>query len=163
MEIPVTTLQKQALLGGCALVIFVTAWLGWGRIRALLDILVEREATITTRPLSPTDSSGRDGGSASRHPARTPGRMIRGVVRPQEVDAWTLQFSTEQPASISVIGESNDSLDCVAQDAAGNLVDVDVAETGACHLRWVPARTGNYRIMIRNSGSAPSSYRLLTR
>lgn len=89
--------------------------------------------------------------------------MMRGVVQAQTVDTWTLRFTAGQPARIWVSGEGHTTLDCVVQDAAGNLLDVDADQVDLCYLRWVPARTGTYRVMIRNSGSTTSSYQLVAR
>jgi hypothetical protein len=119
------------------LALVAVAWLSWGRTRAVPGPEEERGAPD--------------------------GRMMRGVVRAREVDAWTLRFAAGRPATIWVEGQATSSLDCVAQDAAGNLLDVDAGERGRCHLRWVPARTGSYRVMIRNSGHAASAYRLVAR
>ncbi len=136
-----TRLRKLVLLGSGLLALAVAAWLSWSRTRALKGPVEERGAT----PMAPD------------------GRMMRGVVHAREVDAWTLRFSAGRPVRIWVEGQPTSSLDCVAQDAAGNLLDVDAGERGRCHLRWVPARTGSYQVMIRNSGSAASAYRLVAR
>lgn len=136
-----TRLRKQVLLGSGVLALFVVAWLSWSRPRAVPGQEEERGAT----------------------PGALDGRMMWGVVRAKEVDAWTLRFAAGRPARIWVEGQPASSLDCVAQDAAGNLLDVDAGKRGRCHLRWVPARTGSYRVTIRNSGSAASTYRLVAR
>ena len=154
---------KQALLAGCMLALFVAGGVSWRRVCELLDSTAKRKATSATQPSSPTLPPHGTGDSAPRHPAGTPGRMMRGVVRAQEVDEWTLRFAGGQPARIWVAAEGHTSLDCVVQDAAGKLLDVDADETRLCQLRWVPTRTGGYRVMIRNSGSVSSSYRLVTR
>ena len=88
-------------------------------------------------------------------------RMMWGVVEPGRADEWTLRFTAGEPARVRVEGESG--LGCAAQDASGTLVDVNVGDGVACTLRWVPARTGNYRVVMRNAGRAPIHYRLLVR
>ena len=152
--------RKSARITAGALALLVVAWLAWGRARAPLH------------PAAPPDAAddGRSPGSArtsaespSRPPAAAPdGRRLRGTVDAREVDVWTLRFVGGKPARIWVAGEGDASLDCVAQDAAGNLLDVQARGTARCHLRWCPARTGSYRIMVRNSGSARSVYQLVT-
>lgn len=94
---------------------------------------------------------------------RASGRAIRGVVKAQEVDAWTLRFVGGEAVRVRIHGEGGSSLDCVAQDAAGNLLDADADTTGRCELAWMPSHSGSYRIMIRNAGTTPSAYQLVAR
>jgi hypothetical protein len=89
--------------------------------------------------------------------------MMRGRVGPREVDAWTLRFASGERARVWIGGEARRRLDCVALNAAGHLLDVDSDTTGRCELTWMPDRTGNYRIMIRNADSVASAYELLVR
>lgn len=89
--------------------------------------------------------------------------MLRGIVQPRGVDSWTLRFAAGEQVRVSITTGDARRLGCIAQDAAGNLVDLDAATTGRCHLTWVPGRTGNYRIMIRNGDSVPSAYQVVAR
>jgi hypothetical protein len=89
--------------------------------------------------------------------------MMRGQVGPREVDTWTLRFASGERAWVWIGGEAQRRLDCVTLDAAGNLLDVDANTTGRCELTWIPDRTGNYRVMIRNADSVASTYELLVR
>ncbi|HEX8691462.1 MAG TPA: hypothetical protein VF746_03380 [Longimicrobium sp.] len=107
----------------------------------------------------PAGASGRSAPAAEGDA----GRMVRGVVGSREVDEWTLRFGTGAEARIWIQGEDRSRLDCVAQDAAGNLLDADADTTGRCYLAWEPSHSGGYRIMIRNAGSAPTAYRLVAR
>jgi hypothetical protein len=97
--------------------------------------------------------------TASPPAAGESGRAMRGVVDAQEVDAWTLRFVRGEAVRVHIHAEG--SLDCVAQDAAGNLLDADADMTGRCQLAWMPSHTGSYRIMIRNAGAAASAYQLV--
>ncbi len=86
---------------------------------------------------------------------------MRGLVDAQEVDAWTLRFVGGDAVHVRIRAEGMSSLDCVAQDAAGNLLDADADTTGRCQLAWIPSHTGSYRIMIRNAGTTASAYQLV--
>lgn len=88
---------------------------------------------------------------------------MRGRVGPHEVDAWTLRFTSGEPARIRIDGEAHGRMGCVALDAAGNLLDVDADTAGRCQLTWMPERTGSYRIIIRNADSVASTYALVVR
>lgn len=127
-------------------VVTLVVWAAWPDIRF-------RGGASASRTTPPQWGAGTDVGN----------RTMRGVVGAREVDVWTLRFATPETARIWVEGEDRSRLDCVAQDAAGNLLDVDADTAGRCELVWVPKRTGGYRIMIRNAGSTSTRYQLVAR
>jgi hypothetical protein len=51
-------------------------------------------------------------------------------------------------------------LECAVEDAAGTVRAGVVDSTGACGLRWTPAQTGNYRVLVRNPVAGAAPYRL---
>lgn len=164
-EATVKRLPKQAIPLLLALLLAFAAVLARGGARPPPDKIMRRVTPAGSLPSS-ADSPAVTGGDTPRRNAGAPaGRTLRGMVRPHAVDAWTLRFAAGRPATIQVLGEDGASLACVVQDPAGLLLDMDEDEeaAGLCHLRWVPERIGGYRILIRNSGSAPTTYQLIAR
>lgn len=119
----------------------------------------ERERELGTRQAA-SPAANANASVARAAPAE---RSMRGVVGAREVDAWTLRFTAGEAAHVRVDGEVVGRLGCLAQDAAGNLLDLDADTTGRCRLRWTPERTGSYRILIRNADSLPRAYRMVAR
>jgi hypothetical protein len=113
-------------------------------------------APITSQAASPAANA--DVPTARTEPVE---RSMLGVVGARAVDAWTLRFTGGEAAQVRVDGETVSRLGCLAQDAAGNLLDLDADTTGRCRLRWTPERTGSYRILIRNADSLPRAYRMV--
>src|SRR6478752_3301712 len=74
------------------------------------------------------------------------------VVLPYRTDVYRLTFVGGEAAMIDVEGDGSTDLDCRVYDANGNLVDSDLDGTDYCVLRWVPRRTGTFRLEVRNLG-----------
>jgi hypothetical protein len=75
---------------------------------------------------------------------------------------YTETFVGGQVARVSIVGDGTTDLDLYVYDEYGYLV---VRATGLSDIEsvlWVPARTGTYRIEVRNLGVVYNNYLLTT-
>jgi len=125
-------------------------------------------ALAAARPAPRKDASGaprspaRTASPASRRDAVGGPRELQGVLPSGSADSWTIHFLGERPARIDAAGDGAGDVDCLVYDAAGALVQFDIDAADRCTLRWTPARTAAFRVVVRNVGARADRYTLRT-
>jgi hypothetical protein len=78
--------------------------------------------------------------------------------------SYTMKFYGNQPAVASVLGDGATYLDLFVYDAAGNLVAsrISASTNEIVLVRWTPAWTGTFRIVVVNTGSTWNRYSFMT-
>src|SRR5262245_51746968 len=68
------------------------------------------------------------------------------------IDLYEVKFQGGERASILVDGNGYADLDLIVQDETGRVVCADEDKTDAVLCQWTPARTGTFKVAIRNYG-----------
>jgi hypothetical protein len=76
----------------------------------------------------------------------------------RSTDVYHRTFTAGAVAAVWVKGDGDTDLDCYVYDSNGYFIDSDVDSTDSCLMRWVPLRTGSFRIEIRNLGAVYNDY-----
>lgn len=88
--------------------------------------------------------------------------QIIDCVRGGYTDIWTIRYDGGRLAQVGVIGDGDTDLDVIVFDQNGHLIGSDLDATDRCLVGWTPKWTGTFKVHIRNNGSIPNCYRLLT-
>jgi hypothetical protein len=91
--------------------------------------------------------------NASARVANSPSGMTTGhyrILAGHQHTFNTISFVGGETATVYVEGDGSTDLDLYVFDQYGQLVAYDDDNTDDCLARWVPARTGFYRIVIVN-------------
>lgn len=91
--------------------------------------------------------------ASTRGGVNGPGR-IRTVVNTRGNDVFRVAFRGGEPARILVSGDGDSDLDLYVYDENGNLVCKDDDATDDMVCGWTPRWTGQFRIVVRNTGVA---------
>lgn len=76
--------------------------------------------------------------------------------------AYTVEFHGGRLARIVVHGDGASDLDLYVWDDNDVLVAVDESLSHDCHVRWVPRRTGRFRVVVHNRGVRSSRFTVAT-
>jgi hypothetical protein len=71
-------------------------------------------------------------------------------------------FLGMEPAVVYVSGDGGTRLELGIFDSQGRLIASEVTKFGDCLVKWVPARSGRYRIEVANRSSTSDWYLLIT-
>jgi hypothetical protein len=77
-------------------------------------------------------------------------------------DAYTVWFHSGSEARVTVRGDGDTDLDLYVFDEHGNLVACDDDCTDYCVVRFTPAWTGRFKIVVKNLGGVYNRYRIDT-
>lgn len=84
-------------------------------------------------------------------------------IKAGDTDNYKVVFKGHQEANVVILGDGDNDLDLYVYDENGNLVGKDLDGSDKCLVTWTPARTGDFRIKIKNLGKKVySDYILLT-
>ncbi|MDJ0714503.1 MAG: hypothetical protein QNJ54_09810 [Prochloraceae cyanobacterium] len=75
---------------------------------------------------------------------------------------FSIVFERNQVAYVYVIGDGDTDLDCFVYDLNGNLITSDTSFADVCELAWIPYRTVEFDIVIKNYGSVYNEFVLTT-
>ncbi|NJM84650.1 MAG: hypothetical protein HC844_21445 [Tabrizicola sp.] len=104
---------------------------------------------------------------ADRLARQPPGRTgkvasVQSALRPQEADTWTIALYGQSQSEVAVIGEGATNLDLTVADEAGQPVCADLSASDIALCAFAPARNGYFTVTVRNAGTLPGRYTLLT-
>jgi hypothetical protein len=71
-------------------------------------------------------------------------------------------FRGMEPAVVYVGGDGGTRLELGIFDSQGRLIASDITKFGDCLVKWVPPRSGRYRIEVANRSSTSDWYLLIT-
>ncbi|MDE6278324.1 MAG: hypothetical protein K2M06_09505 [Muribaculaceae bacterium] len=80
------------------------------------------------------------------------------IVRAGATDTYTIEFRGGELALAMVTGDGDTDLDLFVYDSEGNLVDSDTDDTDECLCSWVPEKTAEYTIIVKNYGKVYNCY-----
>ena len=80
------------------------------------------------------------------------------VVKAKATDTYTVRFRGGEEAMVIVSGDGDTDLDLFVYDENNNLIDSDTDNTDDCVCVWVPKRTGNFKIKVKNYGNISNRY-----
>jgi len=75
-------------------------------------------------------------------------------------DSYIINFKGEQLAQVYVSGDGSTDLDLFVYDQNNALVTYVDDYTDECLAQWIPARTGSYTIVVKNTGRVWNRYYL---
>jgi hypothetical protein len=90
------------------------------------------------------------GDSTRNRTSLAPLRFVQDTLQALGTDIWTLRFMGLRSARVVVESPAPHELSCRVLDSSNQQALASQTEGGACTLAWTPARTGAYRIEIRN-------------
>jgi hypothetical protein len=97
---------------------------------------------------SPMASAGGTRGS-------TPGASCQEeLVRSNATDVYRVEFTGREVGEVLISGDGDSDLDLYIHDDAGNLVTKGDGLTDDEFVRWMPLRTGQFAIRVKNRGVA---------
>jgi hypothetical protein len=76
--------------------------------------------------------------------------------------SYIIPFTAGQLAQVYVSGDGTTDLDLFIYDSNGNLVTYDDDYGDECLARWIPARTGQFTIVVKNLGRVWNRYYIMT-
>ena len=75
--------------------------------------------------------------------------------------SYTEIFKGGAPAAVAVSGDGDTDLDLFIYNAAGDLIVSDTDLSDQCIVAWVPPKTGQFRIVIKNLGDVYNAYKMI--
>jgi hypothetical protein len=115
-----------------------------GEDEVLTDLVYAAEAAAA--------APGRSSGAS-----RTPGLLSAGATH-----VWKVPFYGSSYAELAVLGDGDGTLEVQVADENGNIVCIDVSGADRSYCDFVPAWNGYFLVTVRNAGTKPNSYDLLT-
>lgn len=94
--------------------------------------------------------------------ARGAPRVQRDAVAGGQRHVYVVTFMGREPALVRVAGNGRSNLNLYVYDEYDNLVSSDTSPADLGTALWTPPRTGKFRIEVRNPGSTPNAYWLVT-
>ena len=82
------------------------------------------------------------------------------VVAAYSTDTFYVTFRGYEDAAVIISGDGDTDLDLYVYDANGNLIDADTDGSDDCVVRFMPYRTGTFRIEVRNLGRVYNRYEI---
>ena len=73
-------------------------------------------------------------------------------------DTFYVTFRGYEDAAVLISGDGGTDLDLFVYDANGNLISADTDGSDDCVVRFMPYRTGTFRIEVRNLGCVYNRY-----
>lgn len=86
-----------------------------------------------------------------------------GTLAPEQTKGFTIEFRAGESYTIAAMAEGAGDLDCFLFDDNENLVVKDNDDTNTCLLEGTPIRTGNFHLILKNSGAKSVSFRALAK
>ena len=86
-------------------------------------------------------------------------RVWNEQVLPKDTDLYRLKFVGGTPAVVFISGDGDIDLDLIVKDDGGNVVCVADGDTDREACNWIPRRTAEFRIEIKNLGNVYNNYR----
>ncbi|MDR3153759.1 MAG: hypothetical protein LBW85_05675 [Deltaproteobacteria bacterium] len=100
--------------------------------------------------------------AGTRQPASGHGGRHRDRVNPNTTDIYTVRYNGNELARTTVVAEENADLDLYVYDSAGALVAYDNDPTGIGICVWMPQRTDDFRIRVKNMTGGFVHYLIFT-
>jgi hypothetical protein len=72
--------------------------------------------------------------------------------------SYSINFRANQLAEVQVLGDGSTDLDLYIIDQNGNIIAADESYDVDCYVRWVPAWTGPFTVIVKNQGRYRNSY-----
>ncbi|RMF41092.1 MAG: hypothetical protein D6753_10310 [Planctomycetota bacterium] len=88
-------------------------------------------------------------------------KYAKGRVEARSTDTYSVTCHGDEPTRVFVFGDGDTDLDVYVYDADDNLVGADDDYTDTCIVMWIPPKTGEFSIRIRNLGTVYNNYTIL--
>jgi hypothetical protein len=84
------------------------------------------------------------------------------TVSARTTDVYKVTMKAREIAKVVIISDEKNDIDLYIYDENDNMIIADNDDTSHCYVEWTPKWEGEFTIKVRNNGSTPSRYILLT-